>query len=184
MGAAPPPFRPPALSTTTHPFFSPPSPSSSLKRLDVPYAVIELADELYARLVETDVSTAEGPGKLAAALFSVLPPPGVGSGPLARPPGEAGPPLPLSTRVVPTPGMPIGAGTSFHDLDSLGERDLLAMLRRLGRQGGAPVALALHELLDAADAGYATRTRGMFAVLMHVAMLNGDGDAVDEAWDK
>ena len=162
---------------------SPPPPSAilrSLKRLDDPYAVIQLADEIYARLVETDVATPDGPNKLAAALFAVIPPPGVGSGPLLHVPGEgAGPPSPR----VPTLGGP-GVAATFHDLDALGERDLLAILRRLGRQGGAPVAIALHDLLESADVGYPTRTRAVYAVLMHVSMLNGDGGAVDEVWDK
>ncbi len=172
------PHPPPSLPSTPHSAIL-----RSLKRLDVPYAVIQLADELYARLVETDVSTPEGAARLAGDLFAILPPAGCGSGPLN--PNEEGPGA-GGGRSVPTLGGPDGAGTAatFHDLPSLGERDLLAIFRRLGRQGGAPVAIALHELLEASDAGYLTRTRAMYAVLMHVSMLNGDGGAVDLVWEK
>jgi hypothetical protein len=142
--------------------------------------VIELADEVYARLVETDVSTADGPAKLAASLFGILPPPGYGSGPLHMSGGSGPPPDgPPSRRTSSTNGP-----ESWYDLEALGERDLVALLRRLGRQAGAAVAIAVHELLDTADAGYPTRTRAMFGVLMHIAMLNGDGGATDAVWDK
>lgn len=136
---------------------------------------------MYARLVETDVSTADGPAKLAASIFGILPPPGYGSGPVHLAAADhglssSGPP-PLRTSSTNGP-------ESWYDLKALGERDLVAILRRLGRQAGPGVALAFHELLDLADAGYPTRTRAMFGVLAHIAMLNGDGAATDTVWDK
>ena len=148
----------------------------------MPYAVIQLADEVYARLIETDVGAEGGPAKLAAALFAVIPPPGLGSGPLAPPTGggQGGPAPPPRTPTLAA----LGGTASFHDLDTLGERDLLALLRRLGRQGGAPVAAAVHDLLDAAGVGYPTRTRAVYALLMHICMLSGDTGAVGGIWDE
>ena len=50
--------------------------STRLKRQEVSFAVIQLADEIFARLVETDVhASPTAAAELAASLLAILPPP-------------------------------------------------------------------------------------------------------------
>jgi len=132
-------------------------------RVEVPFAIITLADELWALTLETDVSTPAGAAALAAALVSTLPPPGRGSAGRA-PPGS---------------GARAAGRAALREVESLGERDIIAILRRVGRRAGAPAALALRDFLAATGAGYPLDTPAAAAGLMHVAALNGDATVAD-----
>ena len=137
--------------------------SRSFSRVEVPFAVIALADELWALMLETDVSSPEGAKTLAAALVATLPPPGAGS--QGVDPRDA--------------GRRTSARASLREITSLGERDMVAIFRRVGRRAGAGAVLALREFLDATGAGYPTHTPLVATTLLHVAALNADDRAAD-----
>ena len=137
--------------------------SRSFSRIEVPFAVIALADELWALMLETDVASPEGGKTLAAALVATLPPPGAGSqGPDRRDAGRRA-----------------SARASLREITSLGERDMVAIFRRVGRRAGAGAVLALRDFLDATGAGYPTHTPLVATTLLHVAALNSDDRAAD-----
>ena len=134
-----------------------------ISRIDVPFAVICLADELYARMAESDVSSPEGAAACARALSQVLPPPPPLGGRGAAESPSGGPSSSLS-----------------RDVPFLSEREIVAVLRRLGRLGGPGAALAMRDFLEQTRRGYATGTRAIGAVLLHVAALNASPQAADD----
>ena len=129
----------------------------------MPFAVICLADELYARMVESDVSSPEGAAACARSLSQVLPPP----------------PASAAVAASSSPGGVTGP-SSLRDVPFLSEREIVAVLRRLGRLGGPGAALAMRDFLEQTGRGYATGTRAVGAVLLHVAALNASPQAADD----
>ena len=99
--------------------------STRLKRQEVSFAVIQLADEIFARLVEMDVhASPTAAAELAASLLAILPPP-------AEPGAAASPAF-----------EPLAVVRSFMDAPPLRPTELVAIFRRLGRRCGSQARAA------------------------------------------